>query len=160
MSQPSDLSKLEYYYASLLGIPISDLKRQALEQLILGDEKRLRIMKILKRESSEIYVRVGGRQLDSLLERREKVNPNPEIQVDYWNLKVEDAKFNARIKNSCYTGAIDTIGELAQKTREELLHKRYTFGKKGVRDVIKMLASMEMWLGMTYEQYQAKISKS
>ena len=94
------------------------------------------------------------------MERKQSAQPKSEKQGDYWNMKVTDADFSARVQNASYTGAIETIGELVQKTEEELLLKRHTFGKKGVRQVKEVLATMEMWLGMTYDEYKARLHPS
>lgn len=71
LSIPPGLNRLMASRANLTGVVDKDeVMIGALENMVLADNGFLRIMEKMKRESPQVYVKMGGTYLDSLLERR------------------------------------------------------------------------------------------
>lgn len=77
------------------------------------------------------------------------VPPEPEEPATpaHWDRLVEELEFSIRTANCLQNAGIRTVGQLAQRTHAELL-KTKNFGRKSLKEVIEMLASMGLTLGM------------
>ena len=76
---------------------------------------------------------------------RPELNPNLYRSVDELELSVRSA-------NCLRTAGIKLIGELVQKTEQELL-KTKNFGRKSLNEIKEILASMGLSLGMQLENF-------
>ena len=87
------------------------------------------------------------------MEEPEALNPNLFRPVDELELSVRSA-------NCLQNANIRYIGELVQRTESEML-KTKNFGRKSLNEIKEVLASMELELGMTIDQFpdRAEIEK-
>lgn len=65
---------------------------------------------------------------------------------------VEDLELSVRSANCLKNADINFIGELAQKTDQEML-KTKNFGRKSLNEIKSLLADMELTLGMKFETW-------
>lgn len=77
----------------------------------------------------------------------EELNP-------YLDKPVEDLELSVRSANCLKNAEILYIGDLAQKTDQEML-KTKNFGRKSLNEIKALLAEMDLSLGMTFENWNA-----
>lgn len=77
----------------------------------------------------------------------EPVNP-------YLDKPVEDLELSVRSANCLKNADIHFIGDLAQKTDQEML-KTKNFGRKSLNEIKALLAEMDLTLGMKFENWAA-----
>ncbi len=70
------------------------------------------------------------------------------------NKPVEDLELSVRSANCLKNAEISFIGELAQKTDQEML-KTKNFGRKSLHEIKALLAEMDLTLGMKIENWTA-----
>ncbi len=88
----------------------------------------------------------------------------PEIVVDpnkddeplnpYLDKPVEDLELSVRSANCLKNADINYIGDLAQKTDQEML-KTKNFGRKSLNEIKALLSEMDLTLGMKFENWVA-----
>jgi len=78
-------------------------------------------------------------------EELEPLNP-------YLDKSVEDLELSVRSANCLKNAEILFIGDLAQKTDQEML-KTKNFGRKSLNEIKSLLAEMDLTLGMTFETW-------
>jgi len=76
----------------------------------------------------------------------------PEIRNDNLNRSVEELELSVRSYNCLKNANIQTIGELVQKTENEML-KTKNFGRKSLNEIKEILASMGLSLGMKIDEH-------
>lgn len=69
---------------------------------------------------------------------------------DYLNRSIEELEFSVRSANCLKSANIHYIGELVQKTEQEML-KTKNFGRKSLKEIKDILANMNLHLGMKLE---------
>ena len=84
--------------------------------------------------------RAAVEQAHVVLGNRGPVNHNLDLCVEELDLEV-------RLYNCLKNAHINTVGELVQKTEQEML-KNKNFGRKSLNDIKTVLATMELHLGM------------
>ena len=75
----------------------------------------------------------------------------PEIRNDNLNRSVEELELSVRSYNCLKNANIQTIGELIQKTENDML-KTKNFGRKSLNEIKEILTSMGLSLGMRLDQ--------
>jgi DNA-directed RNA polymerase subunit alpha len=70
----------------------------------------------------------------------------------YLDKPVEDLELSVRSANCLKNADINFIGELAQKTDQEML-KTKNFGRKSLNEIKSLLADMDLTLGMKFETW-------
>lgn len=78
-------------------------------------------------------------------EETEPLNP-------YLDKPVEDLELSVRSANCLRNAEIHFIGDLAQKTDQEML-KTKNFGRKSLNEIKSLLAEMDLTLGMKFENW-------
>jgi DNA-directed RNA polymerase subunit alpha len=78
-------------------------------------------------------------------QRSEPLNP-------YLDKPVEDLELSVRSANCLKNAEINFIGDLAQKTDQEML-KTKNFGRKSLNEIKALLAEMDLTLGMKFENW-------
>jgi DNA-directed RNA polymerase subunit alpha len=78
-------------------------------------------------------------------EEEEEVPEEEEAQNKILSFPIEEMEFSVRTFNCLKKENIDTVGELVEKTEEDLLDIR-NFGKRSLEEVIETLASVELEL--------------
>ena len=71
----------------------------------------------------------------------------------YLDKPVEDLELSVRSANCLKNAEIYFIGDLAQKTDQEML-KTKNFGRKSLNEIKALLAEMDLTLGMKFESWQ------
>ncbi|MBW1637286.1 MAG: DNA-directed RNA polymerase subunit alpha, partial [Deltaproteobacteria bacterium] len=104
--------------------------------------------KILK-EQMAIFVNFDEEEaepeIDVVLEAEEPANP-------YLDKPVEDLELSVRSANCLKNADIHFIGDLAQKSDQEML-KTKNFGRKSLNEIKALLAEMDLTLGMKFENW-------
>jgi DNA-directed RNA polymerase subunit alpha len=77
----------------------------------------------------------------------EKLSSDFEGKIEYLNRKIDDLEFSVRSANCLKSANIHYIGELVQKSEQEML-KTKNFGRKSLQEIQENLDSMELYLGM------------
>ncbi len=105
--------------------------------------------KILKDQLSVFIPFEEKEEFYPLPEEEEAVRPelNPNLYRS-----VEELELSVRSANCLRTAGIKLIGELVQKTEQELL-KTKNFGRKSLNEIKEILASMGLSLGMQLENF-------
>ena len=70
----------------------------------------------------------------------------------YLDKPVEDLELSVRSANCLKNADINFIGELAQKTDQEML-KTKNFGRKSLNEIKTLLTDMDLTLGMKFETW-------
>ena len=78
----------------------------------------------------------------------------PEIRNDNLNRSVEELELSVRSYNCLKNANIQTIGELIQKTENDML-KTKNFGRKSLNEIKEILAGMGLSLGMKLDNWPA-----
>jgi DNA-directed RNA polymerase subunit alpha len=65
---------------------------------------------------------------------------------------VEDLELSVRSANCLKNADINYIGDLAQKTDQEML-KTKNFGRKSLNEIKALLSEMDLTLGMKFENW-------
>ena len=76
----------------------------------------------------------------------------PEIRNDNLNRSVEELELSVRSYNCLKNANIQTIGELIQKTENDML-KTKNFGRKSLNEIKEILSSMGLGLGMKIDEH-------
>lgn len=79
-------------------------------------------------------------------------NANVEPLNPYLDKPVEDLELSVRSANCLKNANINFIGELAQKTDQEML-KTKNFGRKSLNEIKTLLAEMDLTLGLQLENW-------
>ena len=66
------------------------------------------------------------------------------------NIKIEDLELSIRVMNALIQNDIKTVGDLVQKTRDELI-RIPNFGRKSLNEIKEVLGSMSLELGMNID---------
>lgn len=84
------------------------------------------------------------------------VDPNTNVEPlnPYLDKPVEDLELSVRSANCLKNADINFIGDLAQKTDQEML-KTKNFGRKSLNEIKALLAEMDLTLGMKFENWVA-----
>ncbi|OEU49780.1 MAG: DNA-directed RNA polymerase subunit alpha [Desulfobacterales bacterium S3730MH5] len=81
---------------------------------------------------------------------KEESSPHFEGKLEYLNRKIDELEFSVRSANCLKNADIHYIGELVQKTEQEML-KTKNFGRKSLQEIQENLKKMELHLGMKLE---------
>ncbi len=84
-------------------------------------------------------------------ESEKQVDPEREELRRKLNISVNEIELSVRAANCLNNANITTVGELAQKTEQEMLKYR-NFGKKSLNEIKQKLSELGLALGMTFEQ--------
>jgi DNA-directed RNA polymerase subunit alpha len=77
----------------------------------------------------------------------EKLSSDFEGKLEYLNRRIDELEFSVRSANCLKSANIHYIGELVQKTEQEML-KTKNFGRKSLQEIQENLDSMGLYLGM------------
>ncbi len=88
-------------------------------------------------------------EMDPELERMEKI----------LSTNVNELELSVRCSNCLSAAKIDTIGELVEKTENEMLKYR-NFGKKSLEEINALLEKYELSLGMNVDSIKVKIEQA
>ncbi|MGB9711741.1 MAG: DNA-directed RNA polymerase subunit alpha [Dissulfurimicrobium sp.] len=98
--------------------------------------------KILKKQLS-VFI--------SFDEEQEPTSEHESIDIytisDYLNRKIDELEFSVRSANCLKNANIHYIGDLVQKTEQEML-KTKNFGRKSLKEIKEVLGNMNLHLGM------------
>ncbi len=108
--------------------------------------------KILK-EQVDIFINFD----ESAIEPEKKAE-EAEVEVvnPFLNKPVEDLELSVRSANCLKNAGINYIGELVQKTDQEML-KTKNFGRKSLNEIKTLLQEMDLTLGMKLEGWNAPV---
>ncbi|PIE73952.1 MAG: DNA-directed RNA polymerase subunit alpha [Deltaproteobacteria bacterium] len=83
-----------------------------------------------------------------------KEDPQQEVEPlnPYLDKPVDDLELSVRSANCLKNADIHFIGDLAQKTDQEML-KTKNFGRKSLNEIKALLSDMDLTLGMTFETW-------
>jgi DNA-directed RNA polymerase subunit alpha len=79
--------------------------------------------------------------------QEEKLSSEFEGKSEYLNRKIDELEFSVRSANCLKNANIHYIGELVQKTEQDML-KTKNFGRKSLQEIQENLDSMDLHLGM------------
>ncbi len=103
--------------------------------------------KILK-EHLEIFINFDEKAVEP--------DPDPPMEIHVYNenlyRSVSELELSVRSINCLQNAKIETIGDLVQKTEQEML-KTKNFGRKSLNEIKAILLSMELSLGMKLENF-------
>lgn len=68
---------------------------------------------------------------------------------------IDDLELSVRATNCLKSADISLVGELVQRTESQML-KTKNFGKKSLQEINRVLAEMDLELGMTFENFEKK----
>jgi DNA-directed RNA polymerase subunit alpha len=102
---------------------------------------------IIKFEKEPVYLQEV--EMDPELERLEKLLLTP----------VDELELSVRCSNCLSAAKIETIGELVEKTENEMLKFR-NFGKKSLEEINKLLEKYDLHLGMDVKSKMKKIKEA
>jgi DNA-directed RNA polymerase subunit alpha len=105
--------------------------------------------KILK-EQLTIFINFDEEKAEP--ESSEDENQRAEPLNPYLDKPVEDLELSVRSANCLKNAEINFIGDLAQKTDQEML-KTKNFGRKSLNEIKALLAQMDLTLGMKFENW-------
>ncbi len=105
--------------------------------------------KILK-EQLTIFINFDEEKAEP--ESNEDENQSSEPLNPYLDKPVEDLELSVRSANCLKNAQINFIGDLAQKTDQEML-KTKNFGRKSLNEIKALLAQMDLTLGMKFENW-------
>jgi DNA-directed RNA polymerase subunit alpha len=105
--------------------------------------------KILK-EQMTIFINFDEEEAEP--ERVDESGVGAEIDNPYLDKPVEDLELSVRSANCLKNADINYIGDLAQKTDQEML-KTKNFGRKSLNEIKALLAEMDLTLGMRFENW-------
>ena len=90
-------------------------------------------------------------------EREEKVEVKPDAEIDrIIHMPISEIELSVRSAN-CIAGTdAKSIGDLAQKTEQEMLKYR-NFGKKSLNEIKAVLGELGLSLGMTMDEIRKNI---
>jgi len=82
------------------------------------------------------------------------VGPDPQVEPvnPYLDKPVEDLELSVRSANCLKNADIHFIGDLAQKTDQEML-KTKNFGRKSLNEIKALLSEMDLTLGMKFDNW-------
>jgi DNA-directed RNA polymerase subunit alpha len=85
-------------------------------------------------------------------EEPEEAPEGPEYldKLKYLNRRIDELEFSVRSANCLKNANIHYIGELVQKTEQEML-KTKNFGRKSLEEILRILDTMGLTLGMKLE---------
>jgi len=116
----------------------------------------------LKPESALAYAAKILKEQMTIFINFDEEEAEPEIEVDtgkdiepanpYLDKPVEDLELSVRSANCLKNADIHFIGDLAQKTDQEML-KTKNFGRKSLNEIKALLAEMDLTLGMKFENW-------
>lgn len=107
--------------------------------------------KILK-EQMTIFINFDEESAEPELSEEEDLNIEP--LNPYLDKPVEDLELSVRSANCLKNAEIHFIGDLAQKTDQEML-KTKNFGRKSLNEIKALLAEMDLTLGMKFDKWTA-----
>jgi DNA-directed RNA polymerase subunit alpha len=105
--------------------------------------------KILKEQLS-IFINFDEEKAEP--ESNDDENQRSEPLNPYLDKPVEDLELSVRSANCLKNAEINFIGDLAQKTDQEML-KTKNFGRKSLNEIKALLAEMDLTLGMNFENW-------
>lgn len=105
--------------------------------------------KILK-EQMTIFINFDEEEAEPIIP--EDANKDVEPLNPYLDKPVEDLELSVRSANCLKNADINFIGDLAQKTDQEML-KTKNFGRKSLNEIKALLAEMDLTLGMKFENW-------
>ncbi len=105
--------------------------------------------KILK-EQMTIFINFDETSAEP--EKSEEDEKEVEPLNPYLDKPVEDLELSVRSANCLKNAEINYIGDLAQKTDQEML-KTKNFGRKSLNEIKALLAEMDLTLGMKFENW-------
>ncbi len=105
--------------------------------------------KILK-EQMTIFINFDEDTAEPEITEDEELNVEP--LNPYLDKPVEDLELSVRSANCLKNAEINFIGDLAQKTDQEML-KTKNFGRKSLNEIKALLAEMDLTLGMKFENW-------
>ena len=85
--------------------------------------------------------------IEELTEMSLGLDKDTQHLVNQLSYSVDDLELSVRAANVLRNAKIKYLGELVQKTDEELLHKR-NFGRKSLNEIKEVLSGMNLHLGM------------
>jgi len=108
--------------------------------------------KILK-EQVDIFINFDESSIEP-----EKKSEEAEVKVinPFLNKPVEDLELSVRSANCLKNAEINYIGDLVQKTDQEML-KTKNFGRKSLNEIKTLLQEMDLTLGMELEGWSAPV---
>jgi DNA-directed RNA polymerase subunit alpha len=112
--------------------------------------------KILK-EQMTIFINFDEEKAEPELVADPSTNAEP--LNPYLDKPVEDLELSVRSANCLKNADINFIGDLAQKTDQEML-KTKNFGRKSLNEIKALLAEMDLTLGMKFENWVAPTERA
>ncbi len=109
-------------------------------------EKRIAELSAELEHHNQLYYQEAEPEITE--DARKEIEPaNP-----YLDKPVEDLELSVRSANCLKNADIHFIGDLAQKTDQEML-KTKNFGRKSLNEIKALLSEMDLTLGMKFENW-------
>ena len=111
---------------------------------------------VVERHRNERGTRLRGRGPRTRRGRQEKREDGPTIPLnDNLFRSVDELEFSVRSQNCLQNADIKYIGELVQKTEQEML-KTKNFGHKSLNEIKEILREMGLELGMKIDHFPSR----
>ncbi len=147
------IRKIQYYMAQARVGQQTDYDKLTLEIETDGSVKPENALayaaKILKDQMS-IFINFDEEKAEPA--KAEDDSQSSEPLNPYLDKPVEDLELSVRSANCLKNAEINYIGDLAQKTDQEML-KTKNFGRKSLNEIKALLSEMDLTLGMKFEKW-------
>ena len=128
---------------------MTDYDKLAMEVLtdgtVLPEDAMAYAAKILK-DQFTVFINFDEKEESE----EEKLSSDFEGKLEYLNRKIDELEFSVRSANCLKNANIYYIGELVQKTEQEML-KTKNFGRKSLQEIQENLDGMGLHLGMKFQ---------
>ncbi len=135
---------------------ITDYDKLTLEIWTNGSirpEEALNIAANILKDQLNIFINFEETKSEELIEVNEGKKKKEQLQMlkELLNKSVDELEFSVRSANCLKNANILTIGELVQKTEQEILQMK-NFGRKSLNEIKSVLEEMGLHLGMNVEE--------
>lgn len=151
----SPINKVNFFVENTRVGGSTDYERLILEVWTNGsitpDDAIAHSAKILK-DSLQIFINFEEESVE-IKPAPVEIDEKRTISMAYLQKSVDELELSVRSANCLKNAEIQTIGELVQKTEDDMLKTR-NFGKKSLDEIKEILQSMDLYLGMKIDDLQ------
>ncbi|HQC53584.1 MAG TPA: DNA-directed RNA polymerase subunit alpha C-terminal domain-containing protein, partial [Lentisphaeria bacterium] len=115
----------------------------------ISPDEALTLSAAILRHHLDVFVNFD-KDIAEFQESEKAVDPAREELARKLAISVNEIELSVRAANCLNNANITTVGELAQKTENEMLKYR-NFGKKSLNEIKQKLAELGLSLGMTFD---------
>jgi DNA-directed RNA polymerase subunit alpha len=147
------ITKIQYYVAQARVGQQTDYDKLTLEIETDGSvrpENSLAYAAKILKDQMTIFINFDEEKAEPSKDTENKGEETP--LNPYLDKPVEDLELSVRSANCLKNAEINYIGDLAQKTDQEML-KTKNFGRKSLNEIKALLAEMDLTLGMKFDSW-------